>query len=178
MLEIIIYGRGGEGAKTAAFLLARAAIKQGMFAQAFPEYGPERSGAPVKAFVRIDDKPIRTHSPIFKADALIIINPTLVYHKDIYESVKKDALILLNTPSSEKINENTFIVDATRITKEVLGKPITNIAMLGAFIKLKEIVSLEVLKEFIKQELSSKGMDIVNKNIEALERAYREVKHV
>ena len=178
MIEIIIHGRGGEGAKTAAFMLAEAAILEGLYAQAFPEYGPERSGAPVRAFVRISDKPIYTHSPITNPDIVVVINPTLIDRKENYDGLKDKGVVILNTDKPINLGFDEWILDATRISLDTLGRPITNIPMMGALIRATNIVKPESFEEVIKTHLAGKGEETVHKNIEAFKRSIQEVKHV
>ena len=185
LTEITILGRGGQGAWTASIILAKAVLKDGKYAQSFPEFGPERSGAPVKAYVRVSEFPITIRAGITKADYIIVIDQTLLPRA--IPAVKEDGTIV--TTFSGKPEEIRGIlkdfkgtiwhVNAFKIGLDIIGKPITNTAMLGAFVKATEgkIASLNSLLEAIKEILSEKlREDIVAKNLEAAKKAYEEVK--
>ncbi|MEN6616692.1 MAG: 2-oxoacid:acceptor oxidoreductase family protein, partial [Syntrophorhabdus sp.] len=138
MLEVRFHGRGGQGAVTSAEIIAQAAIKQGMRAQAFPSFGPERRGAPVQAFLRVSDKPIRLRSKVYKPDSVLILDPTLVASANPTAGLKDGGYVIINSNKSVDELKQTFpgkniiAVDATKIAKEELGVPITNTTMLGA----------------------------------------------
>ena len=186
VFEITWYGRGGLGAKTGAILLADAAITADKFVQAFPEYGPERMGAPLKVYNRISDVAIRLHTAITHPDFIIVIDTSLLQNIDFNEELKDNGTILINTDNSvEEIrskinlgnkNAKIYTIDATGISVKILGKNIPNIAILGAFSKITGLIELEEVKKHIHEKLMTKyGKDIINKNIEALEAAYKEV---
>lgn len=178
MHQIRIHGRGGQGVVTAAELIAIAAFNDGNEAQAFPSFGVERTGAPIEAFARIDKKPIRTREHVYEPDVLIIQDPTLLgavnvahgCHKEtkvIINSTKKKSQIKLDMPK-----KNIFVIDATKIALDEIGKNIVNTVILGAFSKSSELISLEGLKKAVKQKFSPKGKDLVDKNIKAVAKAY------
>jgi 2-oxoacid:acceptor oxidoreductase gamma subunit (pyruvate/2-ketoisovalerate family) len=174
MLEIRFHGRGGQGAITAAEILASAVFREGKYAQAFGAFGPERRGAPVMAFVRISEKPIRLRQQIYNPDMIVVLDPGLIGVIDVVSGLKKRASIVVNSP--EKLtfdveDATVHTVDATRISQEVLGKPIVNTAMLGAFAKATGLVSLEHLKQAVAERFSG---ELGEKNIKAVERAYNE----
>jgi len=183
LTELVFFGRGGQGAKTAADILAEAALERGKFIQAFSEYGPERQGAPVKAFTRISNKPIRLHCGITNPDVVIVIDPTLVKSENVTEGLDKNGILIVNTADSkESIQKHTkfkgkiYTVDATKISLEILGRNIPNTPILGAIVKITNLVSLAAIKEKIHHKLGHKlGEQIVNSNIKAVERAYQEV---
>ena len=162
MINIVFLGRGGEGAKTTAILLAKAAINDGKYAQAFPEYGPERRGAPVKAFVRISEKEIRTHSPIEKADIYIIMNKSLL--KEIY----KNSLYIVNSKTSIDSLENHYFIDATNISQKILGSNKPGIALLGALIKKTGIVTLDSMKEILIHSFGEKNVEMLMEGYNSL----------
>jgi 2-oxoacid:acceptor oxidoreductase gamma subunit (pyruvate/2-ketoisovalerate family) len=175
--EIRIHGRGGQGSVTAAQILARAAFLEGKWVQAFPYFGAERRGAPVKAFVRIDDKPIVLHSQIYHPDYVIVLDPVIYKVANVTEGLKKDGIILINT--KKKPLETGFkghriaTVDATGIALElnllVAGVPIVNTSILGAFAKATGEVKLGSILKAIKETwLGSAG----EKNARAAELAY------
>ena len=178
--EIRIHGRGGQGAVTAAQLLAHAAFVEGKWVQAFPYFGAERRGAPVKAFARISDKPILLHSQIYDPDYVIILSPELTRVVDVTEGLKKAGLILMNTTKKpEETNlsgQRVATVDATGIAIElgllVAGFPVVNTAILGAFAKATGEVKLESLLKTISETwFGSAG----EKNAKAAELAYERV---
>jgi len=183
IFEIRFHGRGGQGAKTAAALLAEAALEQGKYVQSFPEYGAERQGAPVKAFVRISNKPITIHSGITHPDVVVVVDPTIMKSVKVADGLDPNGIILVNTNESiddvkKKIGfeGRIVVIDALKISLETLGKPVTNTAMLGAMAKTIPSIEFETLKNYTYSHFLKKlGKDIADKNIAALERTYREV---
>jgi pyruvate ferredoxin oxidoreductase gamma subunit len=184
LIEVRFHGRGGQGAKTAAQLLAETALSSGMHIQAFPEYGPERSGAPMMAFTRISDEPINLHSGVTSPGIVVVIDPTIMDTVDVTEGLGDDGVLLVNTEEKpKKIREKTkfkkgkvFTVDATQISLDTLGKPMPNTPMLGALIKATGIISLKDLEEDLRKKFLKKiGEKAVKGNIEAIERAHKEV---
>ncbi|VVB75424.1 Pyruvate synthase subunit PorC [uncultured archaeon] len=168
MKQIIVLGRGGQGAVTSSQILAVAAFKDGMHSQAFPNFGVERMGAPVKSYCRIDTKPITVREQVYEADYAIILDPTLAKSFD----EKVNDLIIVNTnkkPEELGLNTKAKIkcVDITNIALKVIGKPFVNIAALGAFSAITKQVSLKGLEEAIKQQMGSKGT-MVEKNLAAI----------
>ncbi|MFN3966448.1 MAG: 2-oxoacid:acceptor oxidoreductase family protein [Endomicrobiia bacterium] len=185
ILEIRFHGRGGQGAKTAGDLLAQVALELGKYIQAFPEYGPERAGAPMKSYVRISDKPINIHCGVENPDIVVVIDPTLLGNKDITEGIDKNTTIVVNTyedPQNvrKKLNLSEgkiFTVDATKIALEETGLPFPNTPMLGALIKATEVVPLNELKERLKIKFGKKlTPEKLQGNLNAVERAYKETK--
>ena len=176
VVEIIWHGRGGQGAVTSAELLAQAAINEGKYAQAFPAFGPERRGAPVVAFVRIDnDKPIRVRAEIEEPDIVVVLAADLLRVVDVSSGLKASGILVLNTPKAaeEIIKEFSFkwtlaTVDATRIAREMLGVPIVNTTMIGALLKAAGVTKLESLLEPLKHRFGR----LAEKNINAMQRAY------
>jgi len=179
MIQIRIHGRGGQGVVTAAELIAIAAFKDGQQTQAFPSFGVERTGAPVESFVRIDNQPINTREHIYEPDILIIQDASLLDAIDVSTGCSEKTKVIINT--AKKANhlkiklpkENIFAIDATTIALEIIGKNIVNTTILGTFSKITNLVSLASLKLAIKEKFSGKGKDIVNKNIKAIEQAYK-----
>ena len=188
LTEIRWHGRGGQGAKTAALLFADAALAQGLYIQAFPEYGPERMGAPVTAFDRISSKPILLHSGVINPSIVIVLDPTLVESVDVTEGVGQDGVILVNTektPADVKKelgitgSIKVFTVDASTISKETIGREIPNTPMLGALIKATGILDFKEMLEDTKHKLEKKFKskpEVIEGNLKAIERAYNEVK--
>ncbi|MFH1744738.1 MAG: pyruvate ferredoxin oxidoreductase subunit gamma [bacterium] len=179
MVQIRIHGRGGQGVVTAAELIAIAAFNDGKKAQAFPSFGVERTGAPIEAFARIDEKPIRVREHIYKPDILIIQDPTLLDTVDVTKGCSAQTKIIINTAKNKKeikINlpdENIFTIDATKIAMEIIGKNIVNTVILGAVAKNAKLFTLESLKKAVEQKFGSKSKELVEKNIKAVELAYK-----
>jgi 2-oxoacid:acceptor oxidoreductase gamma subunit (pyruvate/2-ketoisovalerate family) len=175
--EIIIHGRGGQGAVTAAQLLAHAAFLEGKWVQAFPYFGAERRGAPVKAFARISDEPILMHSQIYNPNYVIILSSELTRIVNVTEGLKKGGLILMNTtkkPEETNLNgQRTATIDATGIAIElgllVAGFPVVNTAIVGAFAKATSEIKLESFLKTIRETWSGTAGE---KNAKAAEFAY------
>ena len=182
MIEVLQISRGGSGGVTGAKILAEAAMYEGLDSQAIPKYGSERRGAAVQAYVRFDDKPIRTHSPVYDANHALILDLSLLERLNI-DTVDKDGLIIVNAkevPESLKgTGRKVAYVDATGISQELglvmSGFTLVNMTMLGAFAKATEIVSLDNL---VKAITSFWGEKRAPKNVEAAKRAYEETKVV
>ena len=178
LTEVRFHGRGGQGAWTASLLLAQAGLKEKKFIQSFPTFGPERAGAPIMAFTRISDEPIRLHSSVYEPDIVVVLDPTLL-GPTIAEGVKKDTKLIVNTiqtPADVKRRLEiegieTWVVDATGLAMRILGRPITNTAMLGAVIRASGAVKLESVMDVAKERFTGKVRD---QNLELLEAAYRE----
>ena len=174
MIEICIYGRGGQGGVTLAELVAHAAIYEGKHAQSMPSFGPERRGAPVLAFVRVDEKDrIKIRSEIMEPDVLIVLDESLLGVGDVVDRLKKDGTAVVNTnkkPEELKIAHKVATVDATSIAREILGVPITNTAMAGALTKATGIVSLNSLEEKMRERFGK----LASKNIDTMRKAYDE----
>lgn len=188
MKEIRIHGRGGQGAVTMAELLAVAAFKDGWFVQAFPSFGVERRGAPVTAFVRVNDFPIRLRSQIYNPDYVIVLDVTLLEAVDVARGIKQDGFILINStrdPTTFNLKTKVITIDATGIALNIIGKPIVNTVILGAFAgvcrglnlnpwSLKEaILTEEVSPESITDTIKEKfPKELADKNIKAMQFAY------
>lgn len=178
--EIRFHGRGGQGAKTAADILARAAIMDDKYIRAFPEYGPERAGAPVKTFVRIANERIRTFAPITKPDIVVVLDETLLDSVDVTDGLKNKGLLLINSTRDPKdIKKKTnfkgevYCVDASGISIKNLGVNLPNIPILGALVKIRRIVSLKNLTSIINQKFKRKlGEEKTKSNINGLKQAY------
>ncbi|MEI9476695.1 MAG: pyruvate ferredoxin oxidoreductase subunit gamma [Deltaproteobacteria bacterium] len=180
MIEIRFHGRGGQGAVTSAEILALAAIEEGRYAQAFPSFGPERRGAPVIAFCRISDEPIRIRANIYEPDLVVVLDSSLLKVVKVAAGLKPEGILVTNTKLSPEdmkkvkadmgIKNRVGAVDATKIAMEVLGLPITNTTMLGSLLKASEVVK----KESVIHPLQERFGRIAQKNIAAFERAYQE----
>jgi pyruvate ferredoxin oxidoreductase gamma subunit len=180
LIEIRWHGRGGQGAVTSAELLAKAAIDEGKFAQAFPAFGPERRGAPVVAFDRIDStKPIRLRAEIREPDVVIVLDPTLLSVVKVTAGLKPGGILIINTRKDFEAIETEFgkdwklaLVDANTIAREILGVTIVNTTMLGALLKAMPVVKMESLVEPLKERFDR----IAEKNINVVKRAFAETK--
>lgn len=184
LTEVRWHGRGGQGAKTAAQFLAEAALDAGKFIQAFPEYGPERAGAPIRAFTRISDNPINIHSSVTNPDAVVVIDSTLLT-QEVLEGLPENGILIVNTRESaadvrKKLGHNTgkvAVVDATKIALDTIKATMTNTPMLGALLKVVPVVSMEAIQEKIRKKFLKKiGEKKTESNLEAIKRAYNEVK--
>jgi len=185
MIEIRWHGRGGQGAKTASQFLGEAALDTGKYIQSFPEYGPERAGAPMRAFNRISEKPIYIHSSVTNPEVVVVIDPTLLGAIDVAEGLGDDGILLVNTDKSpEEIRKianfkkgKVGTVDATKIALETLKLPMPNLPMLGAFLKVNSLVTIEQLSERVKAKFLKKiGEEKTSANLQGIKRAYSEVK--
>jgi len=177
LLEVRWHGRGGLGAVTSAELIARAAINEGKFAQSFPSFGPERRGAPVLAFLRISDEYIRTRTPIDEPAIVIVLDPGLLQAVDVTSGLKRNGRLIINSRKSPAELKSEFgykcpvaAVNATKIARETIGMPITNTAMIGALLKVTEVVKLDSVVEQLQERFGARAKG----NIEAMKRAYME----
>ncbi len=177
MLEIRLHGRGGQGAVTSAELLATAAIDKGKYGQAFPSFGPERRGAPVVAFLRVDDRQIKIRSNINEPDLVLVLDPSILRIVDVTSGLKKGGILVANTRyQADEIRKELgltcklAVVDATRIAREELGLPITNTTMIGALLKAEPVVEPDALIKPFKERFGR----IADRNIRAFKRAYDE----
>ncbi len=186
-LEIRWHGRGGQGAKTAALLLADVAFNTGKFVQGFPEYGPERMGAPITAYNRISDKQIRVHSNIYEPDFVVVVDETLLDSVDVTKGLSKDGAIVINTEKSkDEIKKHlkgyegrVYTIDARKVSIEALGKYFPNSPMLASIVKVSGIMPedkfLEEMEGSFKHKFASKP-EVVEGNMKALRLALQEVK--
>jgi len=184
-LEIRWHGRGGQGAKTGAFMLAESMIKQGKHAQGFPDYGPERMGAPIRAYNRISDESIRVHSGVEAPDIVIVLDPTLIATGSITAGIKPGTVLIVNSHEGpDKVKSDlgvdgnrVFTVDATGIALEEMGRPIPNMPMIGALLKVTGLAEIDMMAAILSKKFEGKLSDeMVKGNINALKRAYEEVK--
>jgi len=182
-VEIRWHGRGGQGVVTANEILAGAAIREGKYIKAFPEFGPERMGAPIRAFARISDEPIVVHSQVYTPDYVVVLDPTLVGQVDLTSGLKENGAMIINYPEGKgKLAEvlgkeyNIHAVNATKIAMEEIGRPLANTAMLGATVKVTGLVSLDSVLQELQSKFAAKFPDkVIQKNIAAVKRAYEEV---
>jgi pyruvate ferredoxin oxidoreductase gamma subunit len=179
LIEIRWHGRGGQGIVSVSRLLAEAALMDKKYVQAFPEFGPERSGAPVRGFTRISDEPISIHSQIYNPNIVVVVDPTLL-GSSVTSGLAKDGTIVANTELTpdelEKtlsVNEaHVYAVNARRIALDVLGRPIYNTAMLGALLKVAPLTSFESVAKVVRARFPG---TLGEKNVDAMKRAYEEV---
>lgn len=187
MIEIRWHGRGGQGAKTASLLLADAAFNTGKYIQGFPEYGPERMGAPITAYNRISDTPIRIHSNIYEPDYVVVVDDSLIGAVDVTSGLKDNGTIVINTNEDidslrKKLNGfsgKIYTIDASKISLECLKANFPNTAMLAAVVNITKIMSKEELVDNMKEAFShkfAKKPEVIEPNMEALLRGYDEIK--
>ncbi len=188
IIKIRLHGRGGLGAKTAAQFIVEAAIMRGKYIQAYPEFGPERSGAPTRAFVKIADFPIKSHEPITSPDIILAIDHNLILDPQNLAAVLigdcKEAVYIFNSHEEPgdlkkrlKIKGKVYTVDATAIAIEEMKENRPNTPILGALIKITNVVPLSSLLEVVEKRFGKKlGKEGAQRNINAIKRAYRETK--
>jgi pyruvate ferredoxin oxidoreductase gamma subunit len=180
MLQIRIHGRGGQGVVTAAEMLSVAAFQQGRHAQAFPSFGSERTGAPVVAFCRIDDREIRLREPIQAPDVLIVQDPTLLHQVDVFQGLQADGYVLVNTRRSfdelglgeilqRYRRERLITVPATEMALKHLGRPLPNAVLLGGFAALSGLVTLDAVAHAIRDTFAGK---VAQSNVDAATEAF------
>ena len=175
------HGRGGQGAWTASELLARAAINEGKYIQSFPEFGPERMGAPVKAYTRISDEPIRLHCAVYNPTLAAVMDPTLLATVPVTDGLGKEGILIINSPKDPKkikeelkMTEGTvWTVSATDLAMRILGRPITNTAMLGAVARATDVVKMDSIEKAVKDRFPG---PLAEKNIGVIKEAYKEAK--
>ena len=189
LIEIRWHGRGGQGAKTASLLLADAAFNTGKYIQGFPEYGPERMGAPITAYNRISSTPITVHSNIYEPDYVVVVDDTLLETVDVTAGLKETGGIVINTTKNEEYLKkalkgytgNIYTIDARKISMETLGKYFPNTPMLASIVKVTNIMTDE---ELIRDMGSSfkhkfaKKPEVIEGNMNALKMALQEVKKI
>ncbi|MFQ5860051.1 MAG: 2-oxoacid:acceptor oxidoreductase family protein [Dehalococcoidia bacterium] len=185
LIEIRWHGRSGQGVITASELLAEAALREHRYFQAFPEFGAERTGAPVIAYSRLSDLPITLHAPIVEPDIVVVLEPTLLKTVDVLYGLKEEGLVLVNTslrPAELRAQlpagrYRLYVVPATRIALDNLGRNFPNTALLGALLRVAPVVKKKSALEAMKKRLASRpATPMVEANILALERGYGEVR--
>ena len=161
MIEIRFHGRGGQGAVTAASVLARAAGFDDKYAQGFPAFGVERRGAPVRAFCRISEKPINTRSQIYSPDIVIVLDQSLMHLPEITDGLKPESIIIVNGKQDKtSLKQKVHFYDATSLALKILGKDIVNTAMLGVFAKKTKLVSLDSILKAVGENFSGKVLEL------------------
>lgn len=186
MFEVRWHARGGQGAVTASRFLSAAGVRENKHFQAFPEFGTERMGAPIQAFTRISPEKIYLHSQVQEPDAVVVLDPTLLKAVDVTAGLKDGGSLIVNSPDSPaKVREQAgatgnnikvFTVDADKIARECIGRPITNTAMVGALVRATGLISFENARDELRAQFGHRFREsVVEGNIRALERAYEEV---
>jgi pyruvate ferredoxin oxidoreductase gamma subunit len=175
--EIRIHGRGGQGNVTAGELIAVAAFEDGKYSQAFPAFGSERMGSPVRAFVRISDQKIRTRSQVLRPDYIIVQDPTLLAAENVLEGLKRDGMAIVNSDKSpEELGLDTaakvVTVPAFQIAREVIGRPVPNTVLMGSFAAATGLVSLQAIERSIRHRFRG---EVADRNVEAARKAYDHV---
>ena len=189
LIEIRWHGRGGQGAKTASLLLADAAFNTGKYIQGFPEYGPERMGAPITAYNRISTKPITIHSNIYEPDYVVVVDDTLIESVDVTAGLKKTGAIVINTTKDGEYlakalkgyKGKVYTIDARKVSMETLGKYFPNTPMLAAIVKVSGIMDekdfIEDMKGSFKHKFAKKP-EVIEGNMKEIEMALNEVKEI
>lgn len=187
MVEIRWHARAGQGAVTAAKLVAEAALSTNKHFQAFPEYGPERTGAPIQAFTRVSAVPITVHSNIENPDVVVVLDSTLLSTINVTENLVEEGVLLANTVMSpdevkslcniENKNYKVYTIDASKIAMDTIKRDIPNTPMVGALLKVVDVISIEDVKDHLIKSFGKKfSQEIIDANVTALERAYSEVR--
>ncbi len=185
-VEIRWHGRGGQGTVTAAKVFADACLSGGRYVQAFPEYGPERAGAPLRAYNRISEKELRLHCPVTKPNIVVVVDATLLDSINIAEGAPDDAAFIINTAKDPKEirakikakpTQRVVTVDATKIAVDAIGRPMPNAPLIGTVTKVSGLLGLESVLEDVKKSFGKKfSQKIIDGNLEATKRGYQEVK--
>ncbi|HDZ86545.1 hypothetical protein LCGC14_1729330 [marine sediment metagenome] len=186
LVEIRWHARGGQGAVTASKLLAESALLEDKYVQAFPEYGAERTGAPIQSFTRLSDRPIDIHSQVTKPDIVLVLDETLIGAVDVTAGLKEGGKIIVNTEEDAEVikdelgaaeDQPVYTVNANKISREEIGKVIPNTPMIGALIKATSVVNVDKVIDTIEEEFGKKfAPAVLEGNIKAVKRAYDEVK--
>ena len=184
-VEIRWHGRGGQGTVTAAKVFADACLSGGRYVQAFPEYGPERAGAPLRAFTRIGDRELRLHCPVTVPNIVVVVDATLLDSIDVADGAPDDAKFVINSSQDPKSlraklkakpTQKVYTVDATKIAVETIGRPLPNAPLIGTVTKVSGLISIDSALEDVKKSFGKKfSQKIIDGNIEATRRGYEEV---
>jgi pyruvate ferredoxin oxidoreductase gamma subunit len=183
VFEVRLHGRGGQGAVTAAELLALAAFEEGRHAQSFPSFGSERTGAPVVAYCRLSDREIRTREPVLTPHCLVVIDPTLVHQVDLFSGLRPDGFVVVNSSRplqalgldelvSRSVSGHWLTVPATEVAQRQLGKPLPNVGLLGGFAALTTQISLESLGTAIRERFA-RAPAVAERNVAAAAEVYQ-----
>ncbi len=181
IFKIIFFARAGQGAKSIAEVLAQSLVSEGKFAQAFSFYGPQRSGAPTKTYLKISDKPIRNHEPIVDPDAVVVLDDTLLESEKVGRNLTEDEVLIVNTRKTEEeirkivgnFKGNIKIIDAYQVAMDIIGQGHINTVLLGKIIQVMEIVKLDTAKKEFKKVFGKKlEKNILKNNLLAIEKGY------
>ncbi len=184
IVQIRWHGRGGQGVVTASTLLVEVALDEGLFFQATPDFGAERSGAPIAAYTRLSDAPIHGRTPVTNPDIVVVLDSTLVGRVNLLAGLASEGLLLFNSRASagevreemELTSQRVAVVDATRIAMETIGRNIPNVPILGALLRVEDVLSIDTARTAIERRLSERfNENVVRASMEALERGYSEV---
>ena len=182
--EIIFFARGGQGAKTASELIAHAAILEGKYVKAFPFFGPERSGAPTRMFLRVSENEIRTQEPVIDPDVVVVLDETVIDCQDVAKNLDRDEALIVNSRKEpEEIRKKIphfqgkiHTIDATGIAFKVTGNPNPNMVLMGQFIKISEIIKLENAMQIFREVFTPKiGKELTEKTVQAMQVGYDEI---
>ncbi len=181
MLQIRIHARGGLGGKSLAQIIAETSLRLDNYMQAFPEYGPERAGAPLRAFVRIDNKPIRLHEPISSPDISIVLDETLLLSGNVTEGMVNTSILIVNTEKTKEsilsllknYKGELYVIPATRISLETIGSNKPGSPVVGALCRFTKLITIEALKEDMAQKFARKGQEIVDANQKAIDMGFK-----
>ncbi len=186
LFEIRWHGRGGQGAKTVALLLGGVAVASGKYIQAFPEYGPERMGAPIQSFNRISSQPITLHCGVEKPDVVVVLDSSLMETVDVVRGLSDEGTLIVNSEKEPSVIKESlgfkgkvFTLNASKISRETIGREMPNTPMMGALIKIIKFLDLKEVLEKTRAKLQEKFRhkpEVIEGNIRAIERAYKEVK--
>lgn len=181
MLQIRIHARGGLGGKSLAQIIAETSLGLGNYIQAFPEYGPERAGAPLRAFVRIDNKQIRLHEPVLNPDISIVLDETLLIPGNVTEGMSNNSILIVNTEKTKdeilSILKNykgeLYVIPATRISLETIGSNKPGSPIVGALCRFTKLITIDALKEDVVHKFARKGEEIVEANKKAIDMGFK-----
>lgn len=180
MFEVRFHGRGGQGAKSASQFLVEAAVFEGKCIQAYPDYGPERSGAPVRTYARIDNKPIITHEPVIEPAAVVILDESLIQVQDMCEGLNRSCVLIINSkkPASDfkkklKFAGKIYTIDASLIALKLINRDSPNTTLLGSLVKATGVVKLESVKKAVRDGFLKKlGKSATEHNVQCVEQGY------
>jgi len=182
--EVIFFARGGQGAKTASELIAHAAVREGKYVKAFPFFGPERSGAPTKMFLRVSDREIRTQEPVIDPDVVVVLDETVIDCQDVAKNLERDESLIVNSTKDPKeirkkiphFQGKIHAIDGTGIALKVTGNPNPNMVLMGYLVKISEIIKLESAAEIFREVFVPKiGKELTEKTVQAMKIGYDEL---
>jgi len=180
MFEVRFHGRGGQGAKSASQFLVEAAMSEGKYIQAYPDYGPERSGAPVRTYARISDEPVVTHEPVTTPEAVVVLDPTLVETIDVGEGLGADGVLIVNSKEGADVFKKKtgfkgkiYTIDASLIALKLINRDSPNTVLLGALVKATDVVGLDTMKKAVVEGFTKKlGKSKAEHNGQCVQQGY------